>query len=158
LTTDKAKVSYDHVSITLEEVLSEIGKGKSGKILNLLDFPGSTNDKFFPRGLSTDTYALIQTIHHKLGSWIEKYPFSVMRWALVGLEDAIHECHIDAEGFVTAVSVESGEKYWFLAFPPNMDYNKFGSINMFLGSSDSFMENDSDWKILAVKLTPGKTL
>jgi hypothetical protein len=29
---------------------------------------------------------------------------------------------------------------------------------MFLGSSDSFMENDSDWKILAVKLTPGKTL
>ena len=135
-------------------MLAEAEKGSSGRILNLLDFPAASSDNFFPRDLATDVHALVQV----LGNWTEKYPFSVMRWGLCATADAVHDCHIDAEGFATACSVLSGEKYWLVALPPDMDFGGFASAATYLESYDEYMQNDQGWVIVALKLTPGTTL
>ncbi|THU77123.1 hypothetical protein K435DRAFT_612740, partial [Dendrothele bispora CBS 962.96] len=88
----------------------------------------------------------------------EKYPFSVMRWGLCATADAVHDCHIDAEGFATACSVLSGEKYWLVALPPDMDFGGFASAATYLESYNEHMQNDQGWVIVALKLTPGTTL
>ena len=154
-----------HCRATLSEVLAEAERGRSGRILNLQDFPAVSSDKFFPRGLASDVHALFQVLRN----WLDAYPFPVMRWGLCASADALHKCRIDTAGFATACSILSGERYWLLALPKDMDFSHFGSTLTFSKCCTPWMNQDEEtrnngvqdddkWRIVALKLIPGNTL
>ena len=81
-----------------------------------------------------------------------------MRWALVGLQNALTFLHLDCEGVGTEITVADGGKAW--GFLRERDSNPLSSINFFL--KDSFRLNEvlplSQYDFEVVALRPGDRL
>jgi hypothetical protein len=129
----------------------------SGKILNALDLPLYAGD-MEPTEYGTDLHAWDVTRGHHHIDQISSYPTEHMRWALVGLQNALTFLHIDCEGLGTDVTVVDGGKAW--GFLRERHNNPLSSINFFL--NDSFCLNEvfssSDYDFEVVALRPGDRL
>lgn len=101
----------------------------SGKILNALDLP-LYNGNMESIEYASDIHAWDVTRGHHHIDQTSSYPTEHMRWALVGLENAITFLHIDCEGLSTDIMVADGGKAWgFLRERPG---NPMSSIDFFL--------------------------
>lgn len=108
----------------------------------------------FPYELSADRHA-IKTIVTDQKPWSNWYDFPGMHWAILGMTDAAHPSHTDADGLGTGVFCCHGVKWWIIALPPGMDYTHFRNIKFVENAHDRWLSKALGWKILVVRLTPG---
>jgi hypothetical protein len=129
----------------------------SGKILNALDLP-LYDGKAEPNEYASDLHAWDVTRGHHHIDPVSPYPTEHMRWALVGLENAITFIHIDCEGLSTDVLVAAGGKTWALLHERHG--NPLASIDFFL--KDGFRLDEvlgsSEYDFELVALRPGDRL
>jgi len=129
----------------------------SGKILNALDLPlysGVTE----PTEYGSELHAWDATRGHHHVDQKLSYPTEDMRWALVGLQNALTFLHIDCEGVGTDITVADGRKAW--GFLRERHGNPLSSIDFFL--KNSFRLNEvlpsSQYDFEVVALRPGDRL
>ena len=129
----------------------------SGKILNALDLPMYAGDTE-PTEHGTELHAWDVTRGHHHVDQTSSYPTEHMRWALVGLQNALTFLHIDCDGLGTDITVADGRKAW--GFLRERHSNPLSSIDFFL--KDSFRLNEvfpsSDYDFEIVALRPGDRL
>src|ERR1700678_2188387 len=102
-------------------------------------------------------YSNVTRGHHCIDH-TSSYPTEHMRWALVGLQNALTFLHVDCEGLGTDITVADGGKAW--GFVHERPGNPLSSINFFL--KDSFRLNEvvplSKYDFEVVALRPGDRL
>ena len=129
----------------------------SGKILNALDLPLYAGDTE-PTDYASELHAWDVTRGHHHIDQKSSYPTEDMRWALVGLQNALTFLHLDCEGVNTEITVADGKKAW--GFLYERISNPLSSIDFFL--KDSFRLNEvlplSDYDLEIVALRPGDKL
>ena len=129
----------------------------SGKILNALDLPLCSGDMELTTH-GSDLHAWDVTRGHHCIDHTSSYPTEHMRWALVGLQNALTFLHVDCEGLGTDITVADGGKAW--GFLHERSGNPLSSINFFL--KDSFRLNEvvplSEYDFEVVALRPGDRL
>ncbi|THV05924.1 hypothetical protein K435DRAFT_789933 [Dendrothele bispora CBS 962.96] len=73
--------------------------------------------------------------------------------------DTIHRSHVDANGFATWVTIETGCKLWIIAVPGDgHTYHDFAEIDVFGKDYDLDMSNGQGWTLIKILLTPGDTI
>jgi hypothetical protein len=134
-----------------------VNRHPSGKILNALDLPLYAGDTE-PTEYKSELHAWDVTRGHHHIDPTSSYPTEHMRWALVGLQNALTFLHIDCAGVCTDVTVADGGKAW--GFLRERRGNPLSSINFFL--RDSFCLNEvlpsSEYDFEVVALRPGDKL
>lgn len=129
----------------------------SGRILNALDLPLYAGDTE-PTEYGSELHAWDVTRGHHHVDPKSSYPIDHMRWALVGLQNALTFMHIDCEGVNTFITVADGTKLW--GFLHKRHGNPLSSINFFL--NDNFRLNEvlpsSEYDLEVVALRPGDRL
>ena len=85
--------------------------------------------------------------------------YSEIRWDLLATSHAQHQAHIDAEGFGTWVTVETGVKVRIMGLPaPGHTSEDFASLDTFGQGFDFDMKNDQEWTIVRALLKPGDSV
>jgi hypothetical protein len=129
----------------------------SGKILNALDLPLYAGDTE-PTEYGSELHAWDVTRGHHHIDQKSSYPTEDMRWALVGLQNALTFLHVDCEGVGTDITVADGRKAW--GFLRERHNNPLSSTNFFL--KDAFRLNEvlplSEYDFEMVALRPGDRL
>ena len=129
----------------------------SGKILNALDLPLYAGDTE-PTDYGSELHAWDVTRGHHHIDQKASYPTEDMRWALVGLQNALTFLHVDCKGVGTDVTVADGRKAW--GFLRERQNNPLSSTNFFL--KDTFRLNEvlplSEYDFEMVALRPGDRL
>src|SRR5882762_668625 len=131
--------------------------GPSGKILIALDLPLYASDTG-PTEYGSELHAWDITRGHHYIDQTSSYPTEHMRWALVGLQNALTFLHIDCDGLGTDITVADGGKAW--GFLHERHDNPLSSINFFL--KNGFRLNEvlpsSEYDFEVVALCPGDRL
>ncbi|KAK7020643.1 hypothetical protein VNI00_017681 [Paramarasmius palmivorus] len=148
----------DHVvSASFLDVVAQFHAGRNGKVLNMLDIPG-TDDRFVTPLVSSNLYSHRYTLGFtRFKSLPNHVPACDIYWHLLATADAHHPSHVDANGFATELYVESGAKLVFLGSPDNTDIDFMSQANAFEHFEFDMSSADSQ-NVKAVLLLSGDRL
>jgi hypothetical protein len=102
---------------SLQDILQQHKLGDKGKSVNILDIAGSSTNtgpsKFFTTTAATNLFACEPDVDlQKKG-----YALYDTNWSLVATAGALHPAHVDAEGYLTYITVQTGVKLFIIALP-----------------------------------------
>lgn len=143
---------------TLQEVLDEVRKGDTGRILNALDLP-LPHENTAPTRYSSDRFAWHYTRGRPGFPSNETFPAPDTCWGLGGSPNAITFLHIDSNGFNSRALVFYGGKLWI--FYRETDANPLSSRHVFLDKGfrlDRFIGKIAEYGLEAIYLTKGDFL
>ncbi|KAK7053385.1 hypothetical protein VNI00_004011 [Paramarasmius palmivorus] len=132
------------VSGSFNDFMSELKKGRKGKIVNFLDIPG-TDDRFATPSVSSNIYSHRYTLgFHHFASLPNHVPVCDLYWHLVSSADADHPSHVDANGFATELYVETGAKLVILGFPNKYKPAYMARVDAFVDFAPDMTSPDSE--------------
>lgn len=142
---------------TLQHLLDNVA-AKSPVALNVLELPLGRSAVSIPpmfTDIATDAYS-IPYVKHLVRIMDLR---DVLSWGTAGTANALSWAHIDAAGFATAVSVQTGAKLWVMADSIRKDplSDDMGHTGAFNGWGVRNVDPQL-WKLEAILLRPNSVL
>ncbi|KAG6905081.1 hypothetical protein DXG01_005226 [Tephrocybe rancida] len=130
------------------------------KSLNCLDFPLG-KDFFDPvPPFASEDIAWYEVAGLPFCRPSDHFPTEDVRWGIAGTKGAFHKFHVDTDGYMTFIQVETGYKLWFIVTPkPGRSFEDFADINLHLRLYDNHHKIDTEkYDIEVVVLTATSAL